>query len=27
MPSLSFEQPGETPGHSSVSNINNDAFN
>jgi hypothetical protein len=25
--SLSFERPSETPGHSSVSNINNDAFN
>jgi len=27
IPSLSSEQPSETPGHSSVSNINNDAFN
>jgi len=24
--SLSFDRPSETPGHSSVSNINNDAF-
>jgi hypothetical protein len=27
IPSLSSERPSETPGHSSVSNINNDAFN
>jgi len=27
IPSLSSEWPSETPGHSSVSNINNDAFN
>jgi hypothetical protein len=26
IPSLSSERPSETPGHSSVSNINNDAF-
>jgi hypothetical protein len=27
IPSLSFERPSETPGHLSISNINNDAFN
>jgi len=27
IPSLSSKRPSETPGHSSVSNINNDAFN
>jgi hypothetical protein len=27
IPSLSSERPSETPGHLSVSNINNDSFN